>query len=710
MANPFNIGIFNGPRYSSFPWSHDNKISMSAGKITPIAWEFLNTGDKIEADVANVVRLAPMVAPTLDTYRVDIHAFALRLRSLGNATRNPWTYEDFFNLNKNQDGSLSLPMINIKYLLAVNGFRNGTLIETLGFPTFKKDRDSYLEFLRRTSPFVFDPIISSNPSVDVDDSSEEHYFFALPFSYPFVSAPNSDGIVEVFNPEVTSYDVAGSSYRQNYAQGELSMSVPFRGTLLQYIALTYPEVFFNGDNYPTQVSPLGVFIGKTQSVSPSDVVTGGLLAAYRERYAGMNVLDKVYELYKVDSISVMKDFEDWLLDGLLSLTISGSFSGSDFSYYYGYAEDSFFKLLADCLDSAFPDLPLTWNGYSFSSRLLPSYPFDSYYKIVSDWYINTAISEPDSFFASHSFQSIYNSIRSGTVAPSAGIASMKKLNELFKRFWANDYFTSAFPSPQAGQAVGIPVNGTIVDLRNANAMQKLKERLLYAGSRFRDVLFAITGKHTSSAILEMSEVLGSWSNVINVDSVLQQSESTNGNPQAGYAGTGLGYRAGGKDFRYTAEEPTVIMVFASIVPIASYFQGLSRKFARANVYDYAVPQLANVGEQRIMRAELYLGSDSPISSDVDDQTFGYTRRNGDFMWTPSEVHGDFRGSLDYWHNARIFGSSPSFSENFLQVNPTDDNLNRVFAIQSDSYDHFYCNFSFTGHVVRSLPKHVHYDL
>lgn len=708
MANPFNIGIFNGPRYSSFPWSHDNKISMSAGRLTPIAWEFLNTGDRIEADVANVVRLAPMVAPTLDTYRVDVHAFALRLRSLGNATRNPWAYEDFFNLNKNQDGSLSLPMIPLSILFAVNGFKNGTLIESLGFPTFKKDRDAYLEFLRRTSPFVFDPIVSSNPSLDLlDDSVGNHYYFALPLSYPFVSPPDSNGLVEISNPEVTSYEVGGNGYRNNYSQGEISMSVPFRGTLISYIAQTYPEVFH--PDSPTQTSPLGYFLGITQSASPSEVVTAGVIAEYRERLAGMNVLDRVYELYKVDSISVMKDFEDWLLDGLLELTISGNHETSSSSYaLYGYSSDSFFRLLLSVLVASFPDLPSVYiPSYDGNFKSIPIYPFDAYYKIISDWYINTALTDPDTFFAARSFSSILNN---SDLTRGERLAALREQNELFKRFWANDYFTSAFPSPQAGQAVGIPVNGTIVDLRNANAMQKLKERLLYAGSRFRDVLFAITGKHTSSAILEMSEVLGSWSNIINVDSVLQQSETTNGNPQAGYAGTGLGYRAGGKDFRYTAEEPTVIFVFASIVPIASYFQGLSRKFTRANVYDYAIPQLANVGEQRIMRGELYLGSDSPSSDDVDVQTFGFTRRNGDFMWTPSEVHGDFRGSLDYWHNARIFGSSPSLSQNFLQVNPTDDNLNRVFAVQSDSYDHFYCNFSFTGHVVRSLPKHVHYDL
>lgn len=714
MANPFNIGIFSGPRYSSFPWSHDNKISMSAGKITPIAWEFLNTGDKIEADVANVVRLAPMVAPTLDTYRVDIHAFALRLRSLGNATRDPWKYEDFFNLNKNQDGSLSLPMIPLVFLLAVNGFKNGTLIESLGFPTFKKDRDSYLEFLRRSHSWVFDPVVNMTQVVNVVTGQATFLLGFYPASMPqLVDGDSPSPLINQvdYNDLAGVYSVGGNPYKTRYKNLRSGVSLDngkhlaFRGTLISYIALNYPEVLseLEGDDEEVSADSFGAF--KAQVFPDTEN-----LPSWIEKLNGTNLLDKVYELYKIDSVSVMKDFEDWLLEGLLSLSISGNVVDDTYYRLTGYSDDSFFHLLVNAVARSFPGLPdVVVDAQGGTFKGIPSYPFDAYYKIISDWYINTALAEPDSFFASHSFNAAFEAAKvSGDFA--AFRSQLSSLNELFKRFWANDYFTSAFPTPQAGQAVGIPVNGTIVDLRNANAMQKLKERLLYAGSRFRDVLFAITGKHTSSAILEMSEVLGSWSNIINVDSVLQQSESVNGSPQAGYAGTGLGYRAGGKDFRYTAEEPTIIMVFASIVPLASYFQGLSRKFVRANVYDYAIPQLANVGEQRIMRGELYVGSDSPSVADEDVQTFGYTRRNGDFMWTPSEVHGDFRGSLDYWHNARIFGSLPSLSQNFLQVNPTEDNLNRVFAVESDSYDHFYCNFSFTGHVIRSLPKHVHYDL
>lgn len=159
-SNPFNSGVFSAPKYSAFPWSHGNRISMDAGKIHVIGSEYLDTGEKFDLNsIGNVTRVAPMKAPTLDTYQTDIFAFACRLRTLGMATRNPWPYEDFFNLRDNIDTSKRLPDIPLAVLFGVNRFRNNTLLENFGLPTFKNLREDYLDFLRKTCSWVFDPIV-----------------------------------------------------------------------------------------------------------------------------------------------------------------------------------------------------------------------------------------------------------------------------------------------------------------------------------------------------------------------------------------------------------------------------------------------------------------------------------------------------------------------------------------------------------------------
>lgn len=763
----FNVGLFSKPRYSAFPWNHNNKFSTKTGVIKPVATEFLDTGEVFDLnDISAICRQAPMLAPTLDTHYMDIHAFALRLRSLGNASRDPWVYEDFFNLNKNTDGSRRLPSFPLGCMFAANGFKTGTLYESLGFPIFTDFRKKYLDYIRAKASWVFDPVtsvgvIESDTTADYTIQVEDDLdllFSVVPSSLTsqFTMGVSHTGTVDSqqvtkdydiynMNPFVVSGDYSGFRFgNSDYYAKDYESSVLLEGladnfihafghssTLIGYIVRSYPdafpELFQYVNTFPAEdlvYSPFGVcFAADWSDVFPLNA--DKFSAQINKDLGGINLLERVYERYHIDSVTILREFEEYLLEGALSLSQASAYSEEYASVYYrlesngnrtGYYLDSIFEVLRQKLVNGFP-LSLQTNFFTYRDPdtrpfvvyeiMIPSYFIEGYWKVLSDWYINTAIQNPDTFITDHIINREALESESGL---DDCVMQFNNVNSLYSRFWKNDYFTSAFPSPQAGQAVGIPVNGTIVDLRNANAMQKLRERLLYAGQRFRDVLYAITGKKTSSAILEMSEVIGSWSLTINVDSVLQNSQSNENNPLASYGGTGLGYRSSGRGCKYVAEEPTIIIFLCSIRPQASYFQGLSRKFTRFNIYDYDIPQLANVGEQEVRLNELYVGADSPSTPTADNIRFGYQRRNGDFMWTPNEVHGEFQTSLDFWHNARQFDSKPSLGINFLQVNPVEDNLNRIFAVPSDAVDRWYCRIDFEGQVIRHLPKHVHYDL
>lgn len=684
---------------------------MDAGKIHVIASEYLDTGEKFDLNsVGNVTRVAPMLAPTLDTYQTDIFAFACRLRSLGMANRNPWPYEDFFNLRDNLDNGKTLPSVPLGVLFSVNRFRNNTLLENFGLPTFKNIREDYLEYVRNNYPWAFD---SSFASI-FDDANNTLLLGAASIfdstSLSFQVIPSSPF---VFNG--VSYYNAFDSYHYGISYSLVTWLFalsPYKDKLAKYYIKNSEDFTLNS------YSP--GFISFVDSGEPL------------ESLKKTNVLDVLYDVAKVDSVTVVNQYIDYLLDSLWELRSyeSGANAQYGFCGVFGYYSDSIGAQIMRSLKPNFPDLPtqtlLLSSGESVVMPMVPTYFFDSYFKIVADWFINTSLYDPDIWYlqavslfhprSSNGEEYNWSSIL-GNDASLTSIAIYRSIvsqwmseNGFCYRYWRNDYFTSCFPSPQAGSSVAIP-QGSIIDLRNANSWQKLKERLAYAGHRWRDVLFAITGKRTSSAIMDMSEVLGAWSNTINIDSVLQQSESTNSQPLANYAGTGLGYRSGGKGAYYVAEEPTVIIFVANIRPRASYFQGLHRKFTRGYLMDYDIPQLANVGEDVVRVSELYFDGDSinPSVSESDTR-FGYQRRYGSFMWSPDEVHGDFRGNLDFWHNARIFGSEPTLSQSFLQVKPDEDNLNRVFAVTSDSVNHFYCHFTFVGDVIRHLPKAAIYDL
>lgn len=726
--NPFNIGIFNGPSYSGFSISHGNRVSTKPGVMKPVWCDYLDTGERLkDLDLGALVRQAPMLAPTLDTYEVTVDAFAVRLRTLGMAGRNPWKYEDFFNYNKNLDGSYELPMFYLgRFWNHNNPLKLGTLYESLNYPSWKWLREQILEQARNI-PWVFNPVVRyyiTHPTVTSSD------VLVGPSNLP--TAVDSDAI-DLNNLVGGSFNLSGF--------GNVRHFVHRKG--LPYTA--FPSlVAFALERYPSAFHPFSEisFIDDVQD----DFYNFGFVSQIDDIVRSVdsyNVLDEIYKLYKVDAESVIAEFIDYLMDSVLNLiidddtvnTISLEPSGQNYYRLLGgnyYVNSLFSFVCAWLFKSMKDDVPYKINGadagifsklevktlledsafanagwpeYDYehiADRAVPDYYFNAYWKVISDWYINTAIFEPDDFYLDH-----YMHVNSQNGSFDTSI----KTNTLFFRYWKNDYFTSAFPNSQLGNAVGIPVNGTIIDFRNANAWQKFKERLMYAGSRFRDVLFAVTGKRTSSAIMDMSEPLGRWKGIVNVDSVLQTSESSASSPQASYAGSGLAYKLEGRSVSYTAEEPTVIMVMLNINPVsAAYYDGFPRKFLRSNLYQYDVPNLANIGEQQIMNYELFFGPDARANAAGYNPVFGWQRRYGDFMWTPDEVHGDFRGDLDYWHNARTFATAPVLGEKFLQVRPDDDNLNRVFAVSSSVVDKFYCHVFFSGHIIRHLPKHAYYDL
>lgn len=67
-----------------------------------------------------------------------------------------------------------------------------------------------------------------------------------------------------------------------------------------------------------------------------------------------------------------------------------------------------------------------------------------------------------------------------------------------------------------------------------------------------------------------------------------------------------------------------------------------------------------------------------ISDSKNDQVFGYTPRYAEYKYIPSTVHGEMRTTLDFWHMGRIFANRPSLNEDFIECDATE--VDRVFAV------------------------------
>lgn len=726
----FNSLAVRGPKFSYFDMSHPNLISMKFGEIPVIYWDYLNPGDKAIFDMSQVVRLSPMLQPILSQIDITVDAFAVRLRTLGMAERNPWQYEDFFNANKNLSGEYSLPSSKVSDIGASVNFRKGTLYDFLGYPTLEAFKTEFRKELNKY-PYLY----SSQPAWvfygDDDDVENAGVFLGsagLPSSVPIekynlgmpltkqyaivsenlVSFPDDDifGFVRLNN-----FVISSSRLRQN--------AVPTLVLFAAYVAAYGLDDAIVNLSYESH----GLYTYDTLD----DVVIAPILAWASSE---LTFPDWFYRTYKIDW-QTLEDayfevlFSRFLINGYVFVPSGASYVTNTVRemfiepifvdnvitvqggyYSEGYGDSSFPYPSGDV--GLVPTVPSGSNPSSpgFRESLYsPLYPALSYWKIISDWFLNTGLFNPEDWYL--------NKVFSNFADKEFNLSAI--FGDCYHRNWKNDYFTSAFNEAQRGLAVGVPADGTIPDLRNANTLQKFKERLLFAGHKFRDVVYSIFGIKMSNVVADQSEPLGRWINPVNIDSVLQTSQSSAESALASYSGTGLSFGHKNNILRYEAEEPTVIMFLASIRPKdAVYFQGLPRKLTRNFLMDYAIPQFVNVGEQMISERELYCDyrpySNGTNPEQLYSNLFGFTRRFADFMFAPGEVHGDFKDSLDSWHLARKFDSAPSLNQEFLEVRGVEDNLNRIFASVSDSTDKFYCNFYFSGGIIRSLPKRVYYDL
>lgn len=313
--------------------------------------------------------------------------------------------------------------------------------------------------------------------------------------------------------------------------------------------------------------------------------------------------------------------------------------------------------------------------------------------------------------------------------------------------WEKDYFTSALPFAQRGDAVETPLSGTasvtyvnpstqegpifnndgtdlsvggdvevipgvglggflrnkatgktIVDrnidsveltsggftisaLRTAARLQEWLEKMATGGARYIEQIKQQFGVTSSDARLQRAEYLGGGKIPMHISEVLQTSEDGT-TPLAEMAGHGV---SAGQvtSYRKFCEEHGFFFSFIFLRPKTAYQQGIPRMFwNRFDKLDYAWPSFARIGEQEVLRKEIYFQAIDLWDEDV----FGYQQRYAEYKYIPSTVHGEFRTTLDFWHWGRIFADVPSLNSDFVHCDPDD----RIFNVLATGTDQLYC--------------------
>lgn len=248
---------------------------------------------------------------------------------------------------------------------------------------------------------------------------------------------------------------------------------------------------------------------------------------------------------------------------------------------------------------------------------------------------------------------------------------------------------------------------TINSLRQAFQIQRMLEKDARGGTRYIEVLRSHFGVISPDYRLQRPEYLGGSSTPINIHPVAQTGSTDATTPQANLAAIGIG--ASNKNgFSKSFTEHGIIIGLVNVRADLTYQQGLPRMWSRQTKYDFYWPSLAHLGEQAVMQKELYFTGEKLH----DDAVFGYQERWAEYRYAPSRITGVLRSNhpatLDVWHLAQHFTSSPSLNASFIEDNPP---INRIIATPEepqfilDCYNRLHCSRVMPTYSVPGLIDH-----
>lgn len=240
---------------------------------------------------------------------------------------------------------------------------------------------------------------------------------------------------------------------------------------------------------------------------------------------------------------------------------------------------------------------------------------------------------------------------------------------------------------------------SINQLRLAFQIQKIYEKDARSGTRYIEILHGHFSVTSPDARLQRPEYLGGNRMLINVNQVIQQSESGT-TPQ----GTTTAYSLtvdNHSDFTHSFVEHGFVIGVMCARYDHTYQQGLEKFWTRRNRFDYYFPSLANIGEQPVLNKEIFLSGDASYDNDV----FGYQEAWADYRYKPNRVCGEMRSSatnsLDVWHLADDYADKVYLSDSWIREDKT--NLDRALAVSSETSNQLFGDIYIKNYATRPMP-------
>jgi hypothetical protein len=250
-------------------------------------------------------------------------------------------------------------------------------------------------------------------------------------------------------------------------------------------------------------------------------------------------------------------------------------------------------------------------------------------------------------------------------------------------------------------AFGAP---TINALRLAFQIQKIYEKDARSGSRYVEIIRSHFGVVSPDARQQRPEYLGGGIETIGMQQQVATTAGTDGSDYENRLGTvgAYSYTQHHKyNFNKAFTEHGYIIGLATLRYNHTYTQGIPKYLTRKDRFDFYDPTLAHLGEQPIMKYEIYTDDDEDLPNEI----WGYNEAWADYRFNPNRATADMRTTSNklgnLWHYGDYYSSEPFLSETWIKEDKT--NVERTLALDSDVVNNFYCDIYFNIYAKRPMP-------
>lgn len=387
-------------------------------------------------------------------------------------------------------------------------------------------------------------------------------------------------------------------------------------------------------------------------------------------------------------------------------------------------------------------------------KKLSAYPLLAFFKLYNDY-----MSQSQRFNTSalsNALQGIkYGKAVTGFV-PNSGALTAVLLKSMFDNLllnYENDYFTSAWQSPNNALGVGESINsvgvpsgigspsvghfnndtaltqsngsgGTTITI-GQRALDMLRNfdnwvrRNNYSGSRSVQQLYSRFGIKTEDYKSHYAHILDTDEIPIQIGDVTATAASFQGSgtspviPLGDYAGKGIMAGEVGCSYQSSDYGMLFILGYYTVTPLNAF--GFDRSVLRSDPLDYYNPEFDGLGADAIPLMEYFESPRGVADTDTtkSDSVFGFTERYNSYRFGRAKILGDFRkysnsDPMNSWHTGRLLGAVRKAGNLVAQSSAVntlpqvDSEYNRIFSITSGDVDHFYLTCYFDVSAVRPM--------